>query len=257
MVDGFPVPELPCIDVRFRRCIKHRVCVSVSANSIFAACAANSVYGVGQWNDEYGRDLENIGWNRDQRWPIYGALIERDLHRNCDQFSGFHQVGFRNYHGLAAHSGIDFRFSRDSDYSNRRAATIHRFRFWHEQHRRGLESDRWNGHDDWPVHRSVHGRHLHRNCDQCSGFHQIGFCDHHGLAIHSGINIRFSGHGKSPGRGAATVHRDDFGDEQHRGNVDGIWWHNHDEWNVHSAYSGGYLHGHGRKRSKQFDVRFC
>ena len=175
-MDGFSVLELPCIDVRFRRCIKHRVCVSVSANSIFAACAANSVYGVGQWNDQYGRDLENIGWNRDQRWPIYGALIERDIHRNCDQFSGFHQVGFRNYHGLATHSGIDFRFSRDSDYSNRRAATIH---------------------------------------------------------------------------------RDDLRDEQHSGDVDGIWWHNHDEWTVHSADSRGYLHGHGRKRSKQFDVRFC
>jgi hypothetical protein len=84
MVDGFPVPELPYIDVRFRRCIKHRVCVSVTANSIFAACAANSVYGVGQWNDRYGRDLENLGRDRDQQRPIYSALIERHVHRNCD-----------------------------------------------------------------------------------------------------------------------------------------------------------------------------
>jgi len=282
--------------------------------------------------------LENVGWNRDQRWPIYSALIERDLHRNCDQFGGFHQVGFRNYHGLATHSGIDFRFSvhgkysngraatihrvrvgdeqhrrgvenhrwnghhewpvhcslhgrhlhRNGDqcsgfkqigffdyhrlatssgvnfrfsvhgeYSNRRAATIHRLRAWDEQHRRGVESQRRNRHDDWPVHRSFHGRHLHRNCDQCSGFNQIGFCDRHGLATHSGVDFAFSGHGESPGRGAATVHRDDFGDEQHSGDVDGIWGHNHDQRTVHSAYSRGYLHGHGPKRSKQLNVRFC
>jgi hypothetical protein len=41
------------------------------------------------------------------------------------------------------------------------------------------------------------------------------------------------------------------------GDVDGIWWHNHDERTVHSAYGRGYLHGHGGQRSKQFDVRFC
>ena len=257
MVDGFAVLELSGVDVRFRWRIKHRLCVGVSSNIVFAACAANSVYGVRQWSDQYGGDLDNIGWHRDQKWPIYGALIERDLHRNCHECSGFDQIGIGDYLGLATHSGLDFRFSRGGEYSNRRAAAIHRFGVWDEQHRRGLEGERWNGHDDWPVHCSFHGRHLHRNCDQCSGFNQIGFFDYYGLATHSGVDFRFSGHGECPGRGPATVHCDDLRDEQHSGHVDGIWWHNHDERTVHSAYSRGYLHSQGRKRSKQLYVRFC
>jgi hypothetical protein len=39
--------------------------------------------------------------------------------------------------------------------------------------------------------------------------------------------------------------------------VDGIRGHNYDQRTVHSAYSRGYLHSHGPKRSKQLDVRFC
>jgi hypothetical protein len=201
--------------------------------------------------------LENIGRDRDQRWPIYGALVERDLHRDCDQCSGFNQIGVCDYHGLATRPGVDFRFARVSEYSNGRAATIHGLRAWHEQHRRGVESQRRNGHDDWPVHCSLHGRHVHRDCDQCSGFNPIGFRDYHGLATHSDINIRFSGYGESPGRKPATIHRDDFRDEQHSGDVDGIWWHHYDERTVHSAYNRGHLHGHGRKRSKQLEIGFC
>jgi hypothetical protein len=201
--------------------------------------------------------VESQRRDRHDDWPVHSSVHGRHLHGNCDQCRGSNQIGLFDYHGLATRSGVDFRFARISQYSNGRAATIHGFRAWHEQHRRGVESQRRNRHDDWPVYSSVYGRHLHGNCDQCSGFNQIGSCDRHGLATHSGVDIPFSGHGESPDRGAATVHRDDFGDEQHSGDVDGIWWHNHDEWTVHSADSRGYLHGHGRKRSKQFDVRFC
>jgi hypothetical protein len=59
----------------------------------------------------------------------------------------------------------------------------------------------------------------------------------------------------SPAR-TATVHHDNFRHEQHSGDVDCIWWHNHDERTVHSAYNRGYLHGQGRKRSKQLDIGF-
>ena len=209
------------------------------------------------WNEQHRRGVEGHRWNGHDDWPVHCSRHGRHLHGNCHECSGFNQIGFRDYHGLATHSGVDFRFSRGGEYSNRRAATIHRFRVWNEQHRRDVESDRWNGHHDWPVHCSLHGRHLHRNCDQCSGFNQIGFCVYHGRATHSGVDFRFSGHGESPGRGPATVHRDDLRDEQHSGDVDGIWWHNHDERTVHSAHSRGYLHGKGRKRSKQLYVRFC
>jgi hypothetical protein len=166
--------------------------------------------------------MEGHRRNGHDDWPVHRSLHGRHLHRNGDHCSGFNQVGFRDHHGLTTSSGIDFRFSVHGEYSNRRAATIHGLRVGDEQHRRGVESQRRNGHDDWFVHCFLHGRHVHRDCDQCSGFDQIGFRDHHGLATHSDINIRFSGHGESPDRGAATVHRDDFRDKQHSGDVDGI-----------------------------------